>query len=193
MTDLMLIIISLALANNLLLDHLIGLDPAIAMARRLEVAFGMAATVLFVFPMTTASCYLIYHYLLVPLQVEYLYLVVFMAVNYSLLLATEIWLQTNQVKRIEQLGVFLPLLMTNCALLGVVLVMLEQAHSFWQALAIGFGAALGFGLALLIFSSLHGRLHAENIPAPFQGAPALLITLALLSLGFYGLGGIIRG
>ncbi len=193
MGDLILIIISLSLANNLLLDHLIGLDPGIAMARRLEVAFGMSVTVLFVFPMTTTSCYLIYHYLLSPLELEYLYLVVFMAINYSLLLATEIWLQTRSVPRLEQLGIFLPLLMTNCTLLGVVLLTLDQVDSLWLALGSGIGAALGFGLALIMFSSLYSRLHTDDIPAPFQGAPALLITLALVSLGFYGLSGIIRG
>ena len=158
-------------------------------SQKFESAIGMAAATTFVLTIASAASYLVETYLLVPLNLEYLRIITFIVIIASLVQFAEMVIKSTQPLLHQVLGIFIPLITTNCAVLGVALLNVRQAHSFYESVIFGFGAALGFSIILIMFASMRERLESANIPLPFQGASIHMITAGLISLGFMGFTG----
>ena len=192
MTDLVLIVISMALVNNIVVDRVIGTDPALAFVRKMDVTRGLCLTMLVLLPTVTASAWLLENWLLAPLHLEFLRLLLF--VSTIILVCWLLKLHMHRVHKTLAAGitVFLPFAGINTTVLGVMLLHGETAQTLLQALAFGLGSAAGFALVLLLLTAATERLEATDVPAPFRGLPILLITLALISMAFIGFSGLIK-
>ena len=180
MTELILILVSTVLVNNFVLVKFLGLCPFLGVSRNLEAAFGMSLATAFVLTLSSAVSYLLHQYLLVPLDLEYLRTISFILVIAASLQFTEI------------LGIFIPLIATNCAVLGVALLNVQQSKGFVQSIFFGVGAAGGFALVLVLFASLRERLEAADVPRSFRGTAIALMTAGIMSLAFMGFSGMAR-
>lgn len=192
MTELALIIIAAALVNNFVLVQFLGLCPFLGASRRLEGAAGMALATGLVLTLASAMSYLVERYVLVPLDLAYLSLVAFILVIAAAVQFTELVLRWASPLLYRLLGLYIPLIASNCAVLGVALLNSRQNSSLVEALFYGAGAALGFGLVLTLLSGLRERVESADIPAPFRGVPITLLTAGLMSLAFYGFNGFAR-
>ena len=192
MTELALIIIAAALVNNFVLVQFLGLCPFLGASRRLEGAAGMALATGLVLTLASAMSYLVERYVLVPLDLAYLSLVAFILVIAAAVQFTELVLRYASPLLYRLLGLYIPLIASNCAVLGVALLNSRQNNSLLEALFYGAGAALGFGLVLTLLSGLRERVDSADIPAPFRGVPITLLTAGLMSLAFYGFNGFAR-
>ncbi len=192
MTELALIIIAAALVNNFVLVQFLGLCPFLGASRRLEGAAGMALATGLVLTLASAMSYLVERYVLVPLDLAYLSLVAFILVIAAAVQFTELVLRWASPLLYRLLGLYIPLIASNCAVLGVALLNSRQNNSLVEALFYGAGAALGFGLVLTLLSGLRERIESADIPAPFRGVPITLLTAGLMSLAFYGFNGFAR-
>ncbi|MFK7956090.1 MAG: electron transport complex subunit RsxA [Lysobacterales bacterium] len=192
MTEYALLVISAALVNNFVLVKFLGLCPFLGASTQIDGALGMAWATAFV--LTVASClsYLAYTWLLVPFELEYLRTLVFILVIAAAVQLTELVVRANTPRLHQLLGIYLPLITTNCAVLGVALLNIQQSENLLQAAVFGFGAALGFGLVLVAFAGIRERLAAAPIPTPFQGPAIGLITAGLMALAFMGFRGLGR-
>lgn len=159
---------------------------------RVETATGMAAATTFVLTLSSVASYLITTYILQPLSLEYLQILSFILAIAVVVQFTEMVIHKTSPVLYRLLGIFLPLITTNCAVLGVALLNVNHAHSFIQSLVYGFGAALGFSLVLILFASIRERLSVADVPKPFQGAAIALITAGLMSLAFMGFAGLVK-
>ena len=191
MTDIFLILVGAILVNNFVLTQFLGLCPFMGVSGKVETAVGMSAATLFVLTLASACSYLVFHYLLVPLNLEYLRTISFIVVIATVVSITEIVMHKTSPLLYRVLGIFLPLITSNCAVLGVALLNINQAHSFSQSIFYGFGAALGFSLVLILFSAMREKLAQCDIPEPFQGAAIAMITAGLMSLAFMGFNGMV--
>ncbi|HSG66653.1 MAG TPA: electron transport complex subunit RsxA [Gammaproteobacteria bacterium] len=192
MTELVLIIVAAALVNNFVLVQFLGLCPFLGASRRLEGAIGMALATGLVLTLASALSYLVDRLVLVPLELEYLGLVAFILVIGGAVQLTELALRYASPLLYRILGLYIPLIASNCAVLGVALLNSRQSESLLEAVFFGAGAALGFGLVLTLLSGLRERFDEDRIPAPFRGAPIALLTAGLMSLAFYGFNGFAR-
>ena len=192
MTELVLIVVAAALVNNFVLVQFLGLCPFLGASRRLEGAMGMSVATGLVLTLASALSYWVDRLLLVPLEVEYLRLVSFILVIGAAVQLTELVLRFASPLLHRILGLYIPLIASKCAVLGVALLNSRQSESFREAVFFGAGAALGFGLVLTALSSLRERFDEERIPAPFRGMPIALLTAGLMSLAFYGFNGFAR-
>lgn len=190
MTDLLLLALGASLVNNFVLTNFLGLCPFVGVSRRFEAAAGMALATLFVLTLASGLSYSAYHWLLEPLGLEYLRTLVFILLIAAVVQLTEIVVRATSPLLHELLGVFLPLITTNCAVLGVALLNLDRRHGFVESLVFGASAAAGFGLALLLFAALRERLDTDDVPAAFRGAPIALVTAGLMALAFMGFTGL---
>ena len=190
MGDYLLIIVSTVLANNFVLVRFLGLCPFMGVSLRLEGAMGMGVATAFVLTLSSVSSYLVHTYLLVPLQLEYLSTLSFILVIAVVVQLTEIVMRKTSPLLYRILGIFLPLITTNCAVLGVALLNVQQQHNLLQAAVYGFGAATGFSLVLILFAAMRQRIAAADIPVPFQGAAIGLITAGMMALAFMGFKGL---
>lgn len=189
MSDLILIIFSAALVNNIVVLEIIGADPALGFFRRMEVAKGLGITMLVLMPLVTISCYLVNIWLLTPLNINYIQLPVMVFVILLITGCIRQWghyLNNNFHSRIK---IFLPFAGINITVLGVVLLNQKLAHGFLLSLAFALGSAIGFFLILLIMTACTERLEVSDVPAPFRGLPIVLLTLALISMAFMGFNG----
>lgn len=191
MTDIFLILVSAILVNNFVLTQFLGLCPFMGVSGKVETAVGMSAATLFVLTLASACSYLVYHYLLIPLDLEYLRTLSFIIVIAAMVSVTEIVMKKTSPLLYRVLGIFLPLITSNCAVLGVALLNINQAHSFAQSVYYGFGAAAGFSLVLIFFSAMREKLSHSDIPEPFRGAASAMITAGLMSLAFMGFNGMV--
>ena len=191
MTDIILILVGAILVNNFVLTQFLGLCPFMGVSGKVETAVGMSAATLFVLTLASAFSYLVFQYLLVPLGLEYLKTISFIVVIAAVVSMTEIIMHKTSPLLYRILGIFLPLITSNCAVLGVTLLNINQSHSFAQSVFYGFGAALGFSLVLILFSALREKLALCDIPEPFQGAAIAMITAGLMSLAFMGFSGMV--
>jgi electron transport complex protein RnfA len=189
-TELFLVFIAACLANNLILDHLLGISPVFAVSRSIETAIGMSMTMFLVLPVTTVFCYALNVFLLAPMELEFLQLLGFVIIVSLLSLFIEKLLQKCRPALHEKITVFLPLLLVNVALVGVALLDVQEKHGFVASLFFGMGSALGFGIIVVIFTALRQRIVAADVPTPFQGVSILLITLGIISMAFMGFTGI---
>jgi len=190
MTDLLLVALGASLVNNFVLTNFLGLCPFVGVSRRLEAATGMALATLFVLTLASGLSHLAYAWLLEPLGLAYLRTLTFILLIAAVVQLTELLVRRLSPLLHELLGVFLPLITTNCAVLGVALLNLEQRHDLLGSLVFGAAAAAGFGLALVLFAGLRERLEAGDVPAPFRGAPIALVTAGLMALAFMGFSGL---
>jgi electron transport complex protein RnfA len=190
MTDLLLLAIGAGLVNNFVLTNFLGLCPFVGVSRRFEAAAGMALATLFVLTLASGLSYAAYHWLLEPLGLEYLRTLVFILLIAAVVQLTELFVRATSPLLHELLGVFLPLITTNCAVLGVALLNLDRRHGFVESLVFGASAAAGFGLALVLFAALRERLETGDVPLAFRGAPIALVTAGLMALAFMGFAGL---
>ena len=193
MTELAFIVFATVLVNNFVLTKFLGLCPFLGTTARLETALGMSLATTFVLTLAAALSHLIYHYGLLSLDLAYMRLVVFIVVIAAAVQLTGFIVRAISPLLEQVLGVYLPLITTNCAVLGVALLNLTQARGFAQALAYGLGAGLGFSLVMVLFAMLRERLDRADIPAPFRGPAIALVTAGLLSMAFMGFTGFGRG
>lgn len=192
MADYALILISTILVNNIVLVKFLGLCPFMGVSRKLETAMGMALATTFVLTLSSISSYLINEYLLAPLDIEFLRTISFIFVIAVVVQFTEMVVHKTSPLLYQVLGIFLPLITTNCAVLGVALLNVQEDHGFLESALYGFGAAVGFSMVLIIFAAMRERLAAADVPVAFQGAAIGLITAGLMSMAFMGFAGLVK-
>jgi electron transport complex protein RnfA len=192
MSELILILVGTVLVNNFVLVRFLGLCPFMGVSRNLEAASGMSLATAFVLTLSSAVSYLLHQYLLVPLQLEYLKTIAFILVIAASVQFTEIMVRRLSPLLDQVLGIFIPLIATNCAVLGVALLNVQQAKGFVQSVFFGFGASMGFALVLVLFSAARERLDAADVPLPFRGTAIALMTAGIMSLAFMGFSGMAR-
>ena len=193
MTELSLIILSTVLVNNFVLVKFLGLCPFMGVSRKLESAIAMSLATTFVLTLSSGLSFLIQRYLLQPLGLEYLRTIAFILIIAGLVQFTEIAVRRTSPLLFRVLGIYLPLITTNCAVLGVALLNIAESHTFVQSIFFGFGTALGFSLVMILFAAMRERIAEADVPAPFQGAAIALITAGLMSLAFMGFSGLVQG
>jgi len=189
MTEIFIIFISAAFVNNFVLVRFLGLCPFMGVSTQYKSALGMSFATAFVLTMSSIASYLVNEYLLVPLGLEYLKTLSFILVIAVTVQITEMILHKSSPLLYQVLGLFLPLITTNCAVLGVALLNVQQQNSLIESAFFGFGAAVGFGLVLVLFSAIRERLEMANVPASFRGLPIALMTAGIMSLAFMGFSG----
>ena len=186
-----LLLVGTVLVNNFVLVQFLGLCPFMGVSNKLETAIGMSAATTFVLTLASACSYLTYTWLLVPLDLTYLRTISFILVIAVVVQFTEMVVRKSSPLLHRVLGVYLPLITTNCAVLGVALLNINKAHTFSQSLLYGVGAAVGFSLVLVLFSAMRERLAVADVPLPFQGAAIGMIAAGLASLAFMGFAGLV--
>ena len=192
MSELFVILVSTALVNNFVLVRFLGLCPFLGVSRNLEAAAGMSLATAFVLTLSSAAAYLLQQYVLSPLDLEYLRTIAFILVIAASVQLTEIMVRRTSPVLHQVLGIYIPLIATNCAVLGVALLNVQQSKGFVQSVFYGFGAAAGFALVLVMFAAIRERLEASDVPAPFRGATIALMTAGIMSLAFMGFSGMAR-
>lgn len=193
MTEIALILVSTVLVNNFVLVKFLGLCPFMGVSRKLETAMGMALATAFVLTLSSVCSYLVNEYLLAPLGLEMLRTLTFILVIAVVVQFTEMVVRKTSPLLYNVLGIFLPLITTNCAVLGVALLNVQQQHSFVSSFFYGFGASVGFSLVLILFAAMRERITVANVPEPFKGAPIAMITAGLMALVFMGFTGLVKG
>lgn len=191
MTSLLLVAIGAALVNNVVLSQFLGLCPFLGVSKKVETAAGMGAAVVFVITIASAVTYGLYAAILVPLGLEYLQTIAFILVIAALVQFVEMFLKKSMPSLYESLGVFLPLITTNCAVLGVALNNIQYDYNFVTSIVNGFGTALGFLIAIVILAGIREKLEFNDIPESFKGMPITLVTAGLMAIAFFGFSGII--
>ena len=192
MLELGYLFISAVLVNNFVLVQFLGLCPFMGVSNKLETAIGMSAATTFVLTIAALFSYLTNAYILKPLNLEYLQTIAFILVIAVAVQFTEMVVHKTSPLLYKVLGVFLPLITTNCAVLGVALLNINKDHDFIQSLVFGFGAAAGFSLVLILFAAMRERLVAADVPKAFQGAAISMVTAGLMSLAFMGFSGLVQ-
>lgn len=191
MSYLILILLSTILINNFVLARSIGICPFIGVSKQLESALGMGWAVIFVMTMTSAICWFIQEKILIPLHLEYLQTIFFILVIAALVQFIELIIKKYSPTLYKMLGIYLPLITTNCAVLGVALLNIDMKYNLIQSVAHGLGGGIGFTIALVVMAGIRERLETADIPAPFKGVPIALVTAALMSIAFLGFAGLI--
>ncbi len=185
------IIIGSIFVNNVVLAQFLGICPFLGVSSKVETSMGMGAAVTFVMALSAVVTWLIQTYILVPLGIEYMQTIVFILVIAALVQMVEIVLKKVSPSLYQALGIFLPLITTNCAVLGVAILMIQKEFSLLQGLVYNISTALGFALALVIFAGLRERIEFEEAPKAFQGVPIALITASILAMAFMGFSGLV--
>ena len=191
MVDYLLILVSTVLVNNFVLVQFLGLCPFMGVSSRLETAMGMSLATTFVLTLASLCSYLTYTYLLVPFNLEFLQTISFILVIAFVVQFTEMVVHKTSPLLHKVLGIFLPLITTNCAVLGVALLNIKKANGFTESILYGFGAAIGFSVVLVLFAAMRERIAAADVPAPFKGAAIAMISAGIMSLAFMGFTGLV--
>lgn len=191
MKELLLIAIGSALVNNVVLSQFLGLCPFLGVSKKIETAGGMGVAVIFVITIASAVTNLIYTFILVPTSLEYLDTIVFILVIAALVQFVELVLKKSMPALYEALGVYLPLITTNCAVLGVALTNVQSGYGFAASVVNGIGISVGFTIAIVILAGIRERNEHNNIPESFKGMPITLVTAGLMAIAFFGFSGII--
>ena len=192
MTDFFVLLVSTVLVNNFVLVKFLGLCPFMGVSGKLETAIGMSMATTCVLTLASMSSYLVETYILLPLGIGYLRTLSFILVIAVVVQFTEMVVHKTSPTLYRLLGIFLPLITTNCAVLGVALLNVTEQHSFMESIFYGFGAAVGFSLVLIMFAAMRERLAAADVPTPFRGAAIAMITAGLMSLAFMGFIGLVK-
>lgn len=186
------ILLSSILVNNFIMSRFLGICPFLGVSKRVETAVGMGLAVTFVMALASVITYLAHYFILVPLKLEYMQTLAFILIIAALVQFVEMVIQKSSPSLYQALGVYLPLITTNCAVLGVAIINIEEGYDLFQTLINGVGAALGFTLAIVLFAGIRERLELSDIPKPLQGFPIAMITAGLMSVAFLGFQGLIR-
>ncbi len=192
MQEFAVILVATVLVNNFVLVRFLGLCPFMGVSKNMEGATGMALATTFVLTLSSVCSYLVNEYLLLPLNLEYLRTIGFILVIAAVVQFTELVVRKVSPLLYQLLGIYLPLITTNCAVLGVALLNVQESHGFLQSAVYGFGAAAGFSLVMILFAAIRERVAVADVPAPFEGAAIALITAGLMSLAFMGFTGLVR-
>ncbi|EOG1930975.1 electron transport complex subunit RsxA [Providencia stuartii] len=192
MTDYLLLFIGTVLVNNFVLVKFLGLCPFMGVSKKLETAIGMGFATTFVMTLAAISSWLMDTLILVPFDLLYLRTLSFILVIAVVVQFTEMVVRKTSPTLYRLLGIFLPLITTNCAVLGVALLNINQSHGFLQSAVYGFAAAVGFSLVMVLFAAIRERLAVADVPAPFRGSSIGLITAGLMSLAFMGFSGLVK-
>ncbi len=187
-----LIIISTVLVNNIVLVKILGLCPFMGVSKKLETSISMSAATAFVLTIGSMTSWAINHYLLEPNDLVYLRTLSFIVVIAGVVQFTEMVMEKNFPLLYQLLGIFLPLITTNCAVLGIPLLNAQSSHTLIESALFGFGGGIGFSIVLILFASLRERLEGAEIPAPFRGSAIALVTASIMSLAFMGFAGLDR-
>ena len=190
MGELALILVGALLVNNFVLAQFLGLCPFMGVTRNLSTALAMGLATTFVLTLSATVCFLVYHGLLVPLGLTWLNIIVFIVVIAAVVQYTEMYVRATSPLLHRNLGIYLPLITTNCAVLGVALLTVGSGLSFAGTVVFSAAAAAGFSLVMVLFGAIRERLEGADVPAPFKGAPIALVTAGIMSLGFLGFVGL---
>ncbi len=189
--NLLIIAISAALVNNVVLSQFLGLCPFLGVSKKINTAAGMGGAVIGVITISSAICSLIYDFILTPLDLVYLNTIVFILVIATLVQFVEMLLKKTSPALYEALGVYLPLITTNCAVLGIALTNVQNSYNFIESVISGLGTAVGFAIAIIIMAGIRERNEYNDIPESFKGMPIVLLTAGLMSIAFFGFSGIL--
>ena len=189
-TGLLSIFLAAILTNNYILSKFLGICPFLGVSKKVETAAGMGGAVVFVITIASLCTSILYNYLLVPAQLEYLNTIVFILVIAALVQFVEMVLKKMMPALYKSLGVYLPLITTNCAVLGVALLSVQNEYGVLESVVNGIGASLGFLLAIVLMAGIREKLENSNIPEAFKGTPIVLITAGLMAIAFCGFGGV---
>lgn len=191
MKEILMIIIGSALVNNVVLSQFLGLCPFLGVSKKTNTAAGMGAAVIFVMTISSALCSLIYKYILLKLDMGYLQTIVFILVIACLVQFVELVLKKYSRALYSALGVYLPLITTNCAVLGVAIINVNEDYGILSSIINGFGTAAGFTIAIIIMAGIREKIEYNDITKSFQGSPIVLITAGLMAMAFFGFAGLI--
>ena len=189
MKELMLIIVGSALVNNVVLSQFLGLCPFLGVSKKTETAAGMGGAVIFVITLSSFVTSVIYQFILVPTHMEYLQTIVFILIIAALVQFVEMFLKKAMPSLYQALGVYLPLITTNCAVLGVALINVQKDYNILQGTVNGFATAVGFTLSIIVMAGIREKIEYNDIPDSFRGFPIVLITAGLMALAFFGFSG----
>ncbi len=192
MAELALIIVSAVFVNNVIFSRFLGLCPYFGVSKKLDMAVGMSMAVIFVLTLAGTITYIVQTYVLEPLNIGYLQTIAFILVIASLVQLVEIVMKKVAPALYRALGIFLPLITTNCAILGISILAVQSKFNLLETIIFSFGSALGFGLALVIFASVREALETREIPKTFQGTPIAMIAAGILALAFMGFSGMVK-
>lgn len=190
--NLFLIAVGAALVNNVVLSQFLGLCPFIGVSKKVDTAAGMGGAVIFVITIASAVTNLIYRFILVKLDITYLQTIVFILVIAALVQFVEMFLKKKMPSLYKALGVYLPLITTNCAVLGVALINVQKDYGFVSSVVNGLGTALGFTIAIVIMAGIREKIEYNDVPESFKGTPIVLITAGLMAMAFFGFSGLIK-
>lgn len=191
MVNCMLIAVGAALVNNVVLSQFLGLCPFLGVSKKTDTAAGMGAAVIFVIMIASAVTYGVYYAILTPLNLEYLQTIVFILVIAALVQLVEMILKKFVKPLYQALGVYLPLITTNCAVLGVAISNIDNGYNFGESMACSFGTAFGFLISIVILAGIREKSENNNIPKPFRGTPIVLISAGLMAIAFTGFTGVV--
>ena len=187
----LLLAVGAALVNNVILSQFLGLCPFLGVSKSVNTATGMGGAVIFVMTIASAVTSIVYYGILSPLGLDYLNTIVFILVIAALVQFVEMFLKKTSPALYEALGVYLPLITTNCAVLGIALTNVQNGYNFIESVVAGFGTAVGFTIAIVIMAGIRERIEFNDVPESFQGMPIVLLTAGLMSIAFFGFAGIL--
>ena len=190
MTSLTAIIVTTALVNNVVLSQFLGICSFLGVSKQMKASLSLGSAVIFVITISSAVASLLYTYVLVPLDLTYLKTIVFILVIAALVQVVEMFLKKTSPAVYQALGIYLPLITTNCAVLGVALTNVQNGYGLIESVTAGFGTAVGFTLAIVLLAGIRSRLDEEAVPAPFRGAPLVLLSAVLMAIAFMGFSGL---
>ena len=190
MLKLLLFMVSCVITNNFIFSRFLGCCPFLGVSNKVETAVSMGVAVTFVMTLASLITYIVYHFVLLPLSLDYMKTIVFILVIAALVQIVEMFLKKKSPAMYQALGIYLPLITTNCAVLGVALTNVQDGYNFTQCVFSGFGTAVGYTIAIVLLASIRSRIREEDIPAPLRGAPIVLISAALMSIAFMGFSGL---
>jgi electron transport complex protein RnfA len=189
MTNLILIIITTALVNNVVLSQFLGICSFLGVSKQIKTSASLGAAVTFVIGIASAVAYFLYNFVLIPFNLTYLQTIVFILVIAALVQLVEMFLKKSSPALYQALGIFLPLITTNCAVLGVALTNVQNQYNFIESVVSGVGTGLGYTLAIVLLASIRSTIDESSIPAPFRGMPIVLLSAALMAIAFMGFSG----
>ena len=189
-TSLILIIITTALVNNVVLSQFLGICSFLGVSKQIKTSLSLGVAVIFVITLSSGVASLLYDFLLVPLHLEYLETIVFILVIAALVQIVEMFLKKTSPAIYNALGIYLPLITTNCAVLGVALTNVQDGYNFIQSVTAGFGTAVGYTISIVLLAGIRERIDEASVPLPFRCAPVVLLSAALMSIAFMGFAGL---
>jgi electron transport complex protein RnfA len=193
MAELLLILVSAVFVNNFVLARFLGICPFLGVSKKVETALGMGMAVIFVMTIASVVTWFIQYFILYPFGIEYLQTIAFILVIASLVQLVEMVIQKVSPVLYQSLGIFLPLITTNCAVLGVAVLNIQKDYTFLETVVFALGASIGFTLAMVLFAGLRERIDLSPVPKSFRGTAIALVTAGLLSLAFMGFAGLVKG